>query len=188
MAEAREIKSTPRDPMSRKILFTWNAAIILTVALGIVFLWHTIKLFVGEHGTVSSVSVLQKVYNKAGPEIAATFTNSLIQKFTFSGQVDWKLVFFKDPAVVLLGRVNTNALRQFISDNPSTQFIWDGIDKNGENCGEEGWPDAKEYSTTTWKGMFFRSPNIGAADVGKYSGFIDGTVEFPSCKVVIISR
>jgi len=175
--------------MKRKILSGRIAAIILIASLGIIFLLYIVKTLVGEHGTVSSVSVLQKEYNKAGPEIAATFTNSLIQKFPFDGPIDWKFSLFKDPFVVLSGKVDTNKLHQFIIDNPSTDFGWSGVDKNGQHrFAGDSWPTAEENGTITWKSMFFRSPNAGTEDVGKYSGFIDGTVEFPSCKVVIISH
>jgi hypothetical protein len=162
---------------------------MLIVTLGIISLLYIAKTLVGEHGTVSSVSVLQREYNKAGPEIATTFTNSLIQKFPFDGPINWTFSFFKDPFVALSGKVDTNKLHQFIIDNPSTHFGWSGIDKNGKNWfAGDSWPTAEENSTITWDSMFFRSPNAGTEDAEKYSGFIDGTVEFPSCKVVIISR
>jgi hypothetical protein len=162
------------------------AAIILIVALGIVFLWYTIKPFLGEHGSAGDVAALEKVYRKAGPLIATTFTNSLIQKFPFDGPVNWKLIFFKDTHVILLGKVDTNRLHQFISDNPSTQFVWDGIDTNGENYGEVGWPEAKIFPTTTWTNLFFRSPNFGEP-AGKYSPILEGQVAFPSREVIIQS-
>jgi hypothetical protein len=73
---------------------------------------------------VASVSDLQKVYSKAGQQIAATFTNSLIQKFPFDGPIEWKLIFFKDPMVFLYGKVATNALHSFIISHPGTRFLW----------------------------------------------------------------
>ena len=177
--------------MKRKILSVRTAVIILIAALAITFLWFdTIKPFLGEHGTTNNIFALQKIYKKAGSGISTTFTNSLIQKFPFDGPTDWRLIFFKDPRVILIGKVNTNSLHQFINDNPTTQFVWDGIGTNGENYGEEGWPDAKIYSTTTWTNLFFRSPNVNdvqQSSNGQFLPVIEGRIEFPSCKVVIMS-
>ena len=174
--------------MKRKALSIGTVAIILIAALGIIYSLFIVKMLVGEHGTVNSVSVLQKVYNKAGPAIAATFTNSVIQKFPFDGPIDWRLQFLKDPMVILMGKVDTNALRQFIKDNPSTQFGWSGIDKNGQNWGAEGWPDAKEYPTVTWESMSFRAPDLGTSNAPEYSAVIDCTVQFSSNSVLILSH
>ena len=101
--------------MSRKTLIKIAA---LTVAvLGILFIRHIIKQIGGEHGTVGSVSSLQDVYQRGGKQVAATFTNSLIQEFPFAGTIDWRLQYWKAPCMILVGKVNTNALHQFITNH-----------------------------------------------------------------------
>jgi hypothetical protein len=114
------------------------------------------------------------VYNKAGTEVGSTFTNSLIQTFPFDGPINWQFSLFKDPFVILTGKIDTNKLHQFIVDNPSTRFFWEGVGNNSENYSEEGWPDAKTYPTTTWTNVIFRFPDLEATNVEEYSAVIDG--------------
>jgi hypothetical protein len=154
--------------MSEKI--TIRIVLFLAAAFGIFILYSVVSVFIPRHGTVASVSDLEKVYSKAGPQVTATFTNSLIQKFPFDGPIDWKLIRFKEPMVFLTGRVDTNALRQFIGDHATTKFLWSGA--NNEN--EEGWPSSKDYPTTTWTNIWFDAVWI----VGGYEADIKGTIDF----------
>jgi len=158
--------------------------LFLAVAFGIFVVYSVLSVFIPRHGTVASVSDLQRVFNKAGPEIAVTFTNSLVQKFPFEGKVKWELGFFKMPYVTMSGKVDTNALRQFVSDHPSTLFAWSGVDKNGQNWGSgENWPSAEENATITWHSVSFKVDPAG----GGYAAVIQGEVEFPSCMGTVMS-
>ena len=163
--------------MSKKI--TIRVVLLLVTAFGVFVVYSVASVFIDRHGTVASVSDLQKVYGKAGPQIAATFTNSLIQHFPFDGPIDWKLILFKDPMVFLYGKVDTNALHQFISSHPDTRFLWSGAG----NELEEGWPSGKEYATTTWTNIDFRSDEV----VDGYGASIQGTIDFRSRTVRILS-
>lgn len=162
--------------MARKIPTIRIAKIILFAVLAIIALRFVCKPFLSEHGTVSNVSVLQKVFQRGGPEIAATFTNSLIQRFPFDGNVDWVLQHFKMPQVVLSGKVDTNALHQFVRDHPSTRFIWSVVDKSGQNWIAEEWPTAEEYARIARGSVWFKV----LPDGGGYAAVIEGEVEFPS--------
>jgi hypothetical protein len=153
--------------------------LLLVVALGIFVLYSVLSIFIDRHGTAARVSDLQKVYSKAGPQIAATFTNSLIQQFPFDGPIDWTLIFFKDPMVFLYGKVDTNALHKFISSHPDTRFLWSGAG----NEIEEGWPSGKDYPTTTWTNIIFQTEWV----VDGYEASIQGTVDFRSRIVTIRS-
>ena len=154
------------------------ATIIIVLALGaIIFRWG-FRTFIYDHGTATSVSALQNVYQRAGPEIAATFTNSLIQRFPFEGKMDWRLAFIKAPQVWLSGRVDTNAFRQFVNSHPSTRFVWSGVDKNGQNWfASEDWPSAEENARIIWDRVSFKVEPDG----GPWAAFIEGEVVFPSC-------
>jgi hypothetical protein len=134
--------------MSKKI--TIRVVLLLIVAFGLFVVYSVVSVFIPRHGTAASVSDLQKFYSKAGSEVAATFTNSLIQKFPFDGPVDWKLILFKEPVMFLTGRVDTNALHQFISDHATTTFLW----KGAGNEAERGWPNAEDYPTTIWTNIW----------------------------------
>lgn len=146
-------------------------AVLLLVGLGIM-VCSIISAIRPRQGTVSSVSDLQTVYSDAGPQIAATFTNSLIQKFPFAGPVVWTRYIFKEPTVVLTGGVDTNAMHQFISDHPDTRFLWWGT----KNESEEGWPSTKDYPTTTWTNIWFRMDEV----VEGYEATIEGKINFQS--------
>jgi len=163
--------------MSRKIII--RVVSLLVAAFGIFVIYFVVSVFIPRHGAVINISDLQKVYNKAGPQVAATFTNSLIQKFPFDGPIDWKLILFKEPMVFLSGRVDTNALHQFISDHPTTRFLWSGA---GSKI-EEGWPSDKDYPTTTWTNIFFDA----SWAVEGYKADIQGTIDVRSRMVMIRS-
>jgi hypothetical protein len=163
--------------MSKKI--TLRVVLLLVAAFGIFVVYSVISVFIPRHGTVTNISDLQKVYSKGGSQVAATFTNSLIQKFPFDGVIDWKLILFKEPMMFLTGRVDTNALHQFISDHSTTKFLWSG--SGGEV--EEGWPSVKDYPTTTWTNIFFDAPWV----VEGYEADIHGTIDFQSRTVTIRS-
>ena len=167
--------------MHRKTLI--KIALFGVAAFGIIFIYHVAKQFMGEVGVADNVSNLQKVYQKGGAQVAATFTNSLIQKFPFEGPINWRLQYWKAPCVILTGKVDTNALHQFINDNPTTQFLWSAVNANGESNMEEGWPDAKNFPAATWKTMWFQTEKI----LGKSEAVIKGTVDFPTCTVTIQS-
>ena len=163
--------------MSKKVSI--RVLLLLVVAFGIFVVYSVVSVFIPRHGTVASVSDLQKVYNEAGTQIAATFTNSLVQRFPFDGPVDWKFIRFKEPWVILTGRVDTNALHQFISSHPDTRFIWSGA---GSEL-EEGWPSAKDYPTATWTNIWFRRDGV----VEGYESTIEGKIDLRSCIVTVQS-
>jgi hypothetical protein len=81
--------------------------------------------------------------------------------------------------VFLYGKVDTNTLHSFISSHPDTRFLWAGAG----NEIEEGWPSGKEYVTTTWTNIIFRSDVV----VDGYEASIQGTVDFHSHIVTIQS-
>jgi len=149
--------------------------IVLAVALGLNVLYCVWLVFVPHRGTVTNISALQKIYNKVGGPIAATFTNSLIQQFPFDGPIEWKVIYFKDPMVFLNGKVDTNRMHQFVSSHPDTRFLWSGA--GGEI--EEGWPSGKDYPTTTWTNIWFKREWV----VEGYGACIEGRVDFRSCIV-----
>ena len=157
--------------MSKKIPI--RVALLLALAFGIFVVYSVLSVFIPRHGTVVSVSDLQKVYNKAGPQIAATFTNSLIQTFPFDGPIDWKLIFFKEPWVILTGKVDTNLLYQLISSHPDARFLWSGAG----NEIEEGWPSGKEYAATAWTNIWFKTHKV----VEGYDSVIEGKIDLRSC-------
>ena len=164
--------------MSRK-----NSIILITLvalaALGVI----AFKTFVYDHGTVSKVGLLKRVFNRAGTQINATFTNSLIQQFPFEGPIAWKLQFIKMQQVILSGKIDTNALRQFARDHSSTNFIWYGVGKNGQNWEAEEFPTAEEMANLkTFNGAFRVNP-VG----GGYAAVIEGSFEFPACIGVLRS-
>jgi len=167
--------------MNRKTLI--KIALLGVAALGIILIYQIARQFMGEHGVADNVSNLQKVYQKGGAQVAATFTNTLIQKFPFDGPINWRLQYLKAPCVILTGKVDTNALHRFISDHPTTEFIWSGVNANGGDNLETGWPDPKDYPTTSWKSMWFQTENV----VGKYPSVIKCWVAFPTCNVTIQS-
>jgi hypothetical protein len=138
-----------------------------------------VSLFIPRHGTAASVADLKSVYHKAGPRIAATFTNSLIQKLPFAGPIDWRLMLFKDSMVFLSGKLDTNALHQFISSNPGTKFMWSGAD----NELEDGWPSGQEYITTTWTNICFKTELIA----GPYGTCVQGALDLRSGMMTIQS-
>jgi hypothetical protein len=156
--------------MSRKIR---KSLAVVVVAFGIYILYSQVMLFIPRRGTADSVSALKTVYNKAGAQIGATFTNSHIQSFPFDGRIDWTLMFFKDTVVVLVGKVDTNALRQFIASHPDTRFIWSGANHEIE----EGWPSGREHPTATWTNIWFRTDGV----VEGFESIIEGQIAFPSC-------
>jgi hypothetical protein len=163
--------------MSKKI--TIRVVLFLAVAFGIFVVYSVVSVFIPRHGTVASVSDLKKVYDKVGGPIATAATNSLIQQFPFDGPIGWKIIFFKDTMVFLNGKVDTNRLHQFISSHPDTRFLWSGAG----NESEEGWPSGKDYPTTTWTNIWFRSDWV----VEGYEAMTEGRVDLRSCIVTFRS-
>jgi len=159
--------------MEMKIVI--RAMLLLIAAFGIFVLYSVVSLFIPRHGTVTSVSDLPRVFSKAGPQFAATFTNSLIQKFPFDGPIHWKLVLFKDPWGYLNGRVDTNALHKFVTDNSGTQFRWFGTYTNGDEEDADDWPSKDEYPSVFWKSITFGTPHTN-----EYTAVIDGTLDIVS--------
>jgi hypothetical protein len=157
--------------MSKKI--TIRVVLLLVGAFGVFVVYSVASLFIPRYGTVASVSDLQKVYNKVRGPIATASTNSLIQHFPFDGPIGWKIIFFKDPMVFLSGRVATNRLHQFISSHPDTRFLWSGAG----NESEEGWPSSKDYPSTTWTNIWFKTDWV----VEGYSAVIEGKIDLQSC-------
>lgn len=168
--------------MSKKFIIR---VILLLVAIsGIYVVFCVLSALIPRHGTVASVSDLQRVFNKAGPEIAVTFTNSLIQNFPFAGKVNWELGLFKMRHVTLSGKVDTNALHQFVISHPSTLFAWSGVDKNGQNWGTaESWPLGEKNPRIIWHSVSFKLDPAG----GGYAAVIQGDVEFPSSMGTVTS-
>ena len=158
--------------MPKKI--TVRVLLLLVAAFGVFIAYSVVSVFIPRQGTAARISDLQAVYAKAGPRIASTFTNSLIQKFPFDGPINWKLIFFKDTAVFLYGKVETNGLHQFISSHPDTRFLWMG---DSNEC-EEGWPRTNKCwpATTIWTNVWF---NTGW-DVPGSPTSIDGRVDLRS--------
>jgi hypothetical protein len=154
-----------------------RTVLFVVAAFGIVYLGFVVSLFIPRHGTARSISDLQKVYSKGGPQIAATFTNSLIQKFPFDGPIDWRLIFVKEPELFLTGKVDTNALHQFINDHTNITFLWAAAG----NEFEEGWPDSREYPTTTWTNLYFK----GDWTVEGFNAQIRGNVDLRSRVVML---
>jgi len=157
--------------MTKKIIIR-IVSLLVAVFAGFV-VYSVASVFIPRHGTVAHVADLQPVYAKAGPRIASTFTNSLIQKFPFDGPIDWRLIFFKDTALFLSGRLDTNRLHQFIGSNPDTTFVW----TSAGNEIEEGWPDDKGWpATPTWTNVWFKTE----WNVKGYPTSIEGRVDVRS--------
>jgi hypothetical protein len=160
---------------------TIRVILLLVAAFGIFCLYSVASLFIPRHGEATRVSDLQSAFSKAGPEIEAVFTNSLIQKFPFDGAIEWRLILFKDPFLSLSGRVDTNALRTFVSANSGTQFYWSGTDTNGQDWSADEWPTKNEYPSVYWKSMMFRTPHTN-----QFSAVIDGTFDIVSNRVLFL--
>ena len=166
--------------MSAKIPITFRvASIILISSLAVFGLHSCYRSYIYDQGTGASISDLRRVFDKAGPQISATFTNSLIQKFPFDGPISWQLAFLKEPLLTLTGRVDTNALHRFISDHAATRFLWSGAG----NEHEEGWPSGTDYPATKWTDIWFKTEWV----VDGYAAVIEGTIDFQSCTARIRS-
>jgi hypothetical protein len=157
--------------MSKKL--TIRVVLSLAAAFGIFIVYSVVSLFIPRYGTVASASDLKRVYAKVGGPIAASCTNSLIQQFPFDGPISWKIIFFKEPIVFLNGKTDTNRLHQFISSHPDTRFIWSGAG----NEGEEGWPNGKDYPSTTWTNLWFKTVLV----IEGYDAVIEGQIDLQSC-------
>ena len=157
--------------MSKKL--TIRIVSLLAGAFGVFIVYSTASLFIPRYGTVGGVSELPKVYGKVGWPIATASTNSLIQQFPFDGPIGWRIIFFKEPMVFLSGRVATNRLHQFITSHPDTRFLWSGAG----NEGEEGWPSSREYPSTRWTNIWFKTDWV----VDGYGGAIEGNIDLQSC-------
>jgi hypothetical protein len=162
--------------MANKII-KW-VLVLLVAAFGIFVVYPVVSLFIPRHGEAARVSDLQKVFRKVGPEFEATFTNSLIQKFPFDGAIAWRLILFKEPFLSLSGRVDTNALRAFVSANSSTQFYWSGTNAAGQDCFADEWPTKEEHPSVNWTRMRFGTPHTN-----QFGPVIDGTFDFVSNRV-----
>jgi len=160
---------------------TVRVILLLVAAFGIFCLYSVVSLFIPRHGEATRVSDLQRAFSKAGPEIEATFTNSLIQKFPFDGAIAWRLILFKEPFLSLSGRVDTNALRTFVRANSGTQFYWSGTDTNGQDWSADEWPTKDEYPSVHWKSMMFGTPHTN-----QFSAVIDGTFDIVSNRVLFL--
>ena len=157
---------------------TVRVILLLVVAFGVFWLYSVVSLFIPRHGEASRVSDLQRAFSKAGPEIEATFTNSLIQKFPFAGAIAWRLTFLKDPFLSLDGRVDTNVLRTFVTANSGTQFFWDGTDASNQSWFADEWPTKEEYPSVKWMSMSFGTPHTN-----RFGAVIDGTFDIVSNRV-----
>ena len=162
--------------MAKKII-TW-IVVLLVAAFGIFVVYPVVSLFIPRHGEVSHVSDLQKTFTEAGTEIEATFTNSIIQKFPFDGTITWRLTLVKDPFLSLDGRVDTNALRKFISANSGTQFFWSGTDASNQDWNADEWPTKEDYPSVKWTTMRFGTPHTN-----QFGAVIDGRIDIDSNKV-----
>lgn len=149
-----------------------RALLLLATAFGIFFVYSIVTVFIPRYGTAPHEADLQTVCAEAGPRFVCTLTNSFVQNFPFDGPIGWKLIFFKDTALFLSGRVDTNRLQQFIFNQPDAEFLWTGA--NGE--GEIRWPNNKDYPTTTWTNIWFRKQ-------WSYEGYpmsVEGTLDIRS--------
>lgn len=153
---------------------TWIILLLVT-AFGIFIIYPIVSLFIPRHGEVGHISELQNTFREAGAEIEATFTNSLIQRFPFDGPITWRLTFMKDPFLSLHGRVDTNALRAFVSTNSGTQFFWSGTDTAGHDWAADEWPTKEEYPSVNWTRMGFRT-----SDTNQFTAVIEGTFDMVS--------
>jgi hypothetical protein len=157
---------------------TVRVILLLVAAFGIFCVYSVVSLFIPRHGEATHVSDLRSAFSKAGPEIEAVFTNSLIQKFPFDGTIEWRLTLFKEPFLSLDGRVDTNSLRTFVSANSGTQFYWLGADTNGHDWSADEWPTKDEYPSVHWKSIMFRTPHTN-----QFGAVIDGTFDIVSNRV-----
>lgn len=157
---------------------TGRVILLLVAAFGIFCVYSVVSLFIPRHGETTRVSDLRSAFSKAGPEIEAVFTNSLIQKFPFEGAIEWRLILFKEPILSLDGRVNTNALRPFVSTNAGTQFFWSGTDGTNKDGFAGEWPTKEEYPSVNWTSMSFGTPHTNL-----FGAVIDGTIDMVSNRV-----
>jgi hypothetical protein len=153
--------------------------ILLSVAAFVIFcVCSVVSLFIPRHSEATHVSDLRSAFSKAGPEIEAIFTNSLIQTFPFDGAIEWRLTLFKDPYLNLYGRVDTNALRTFVSAHTNTQFFWYGTDGTNQNWSADEWPTKEEYPSVNWTSMSFGTPHTN-----QFGAVIDGTIDIISNRI-----
>lgn len=131
-----------------------------------------------DQGRVGSTSGLQRVFAKAGPQIAATFTNALIQTFPFKGDIAWRLGLIKDPMLSVVADADANAIRQFVIANSEAQFFWSGVDTNGRSWSTDEWPTKDEYPSVHWRSMTFGTPHTNTG-----TAVIDGTLDVVSNRV-----
>ena len=163
--------------MTKKII-NW-IGVLLFAAFVIFVVCPVVSLFIPRTGEAGHASDLQKAFREGGPWIEASFTNSLIQKFPFDGAIAWRLTFLKEPFLSLSGRVNTNALRAFVSANSGTRFYWSGRDAAGQNwVADDGWPTKEEYPSVNWTSMIFGTPHTN-----QFGAVIDGTFDMVSNRV-----
>ena len=127
---------------------------------------------------VSSVAALQRPFTKAGPRIAVTFTNSLIQTFPFKGDIEWRLGFIIEPMLSVAGDVDTIVLQKFVSANSGGRFFWSGTDANGQNWSADEWPIKDKYPSVNWKTMTFGTPHTN-----QVTAVIDATLDIVSNRV-----
>ena len=151
------------------------ALVVALVFFGLRWVYHVV---IFDQGRVSSVAALQRPFTKAGSQIAATFTNSLIQTFPFKGEIEWQLGFIKDPMLSVAGDVDTNALHKFVSANSGIQFFWSGTDTNRHNWSADEWPTKDEYPSVNWKTMTFGTPHMN-----EFIAVIDATLDIVSNRV-----
>jgi hypothetical protein len=154
------------------------AVIALILGLGFLGLRWVYHTMIFDQGRVSSVAALHRPFTKAGSQIAATFTNSLIQTFPFKGDIEWRLGFIKDPMLSVTGEVDTNALQKFISANSGIQFFWSGTDASGRDWSADEWPTKDAYPSVNWKTMTFGTPHTNG-----FTAVIDATLDIVSNRV-----
>ncbi|MEJ0090754.1 MAG: hypothetical protein WDM80_13550 [Limisphaerales bacterium] len=159
--------------MAKKII-KWGL-VLLVAGFGSFVVYGVISLFIPRHGEAIHVSELKKAFSKAGPEIEAAFTNSLIQKFPFSGTIVWRLTLLKDPFLTLDANVDPNALRAFIAANSGTQFFWSGTDGSNQNWFADEWPTKEEYPLVNWTSISF-----GTTHTNQFGAVINGTFDIVS--------
>jgi len=154
------------------------AIFALLVALGFLGLRWMYHAMIFDQGRVSSVAALHRPFTKAGSQIAATFTNSLIQTFPFKGDIEWRLGFIKDPMLSVAADIDTNALLKFVSANSSVEFFWSGTDASGQNWSADEWPTKDAYPSVSWKTMTFGTPHTNG-----FTAVIDATLDIVSNRV-----
>lgn len=161
----------------RKIIWTLG---LLAIVVG---LRTACKYGYSDKGTTENIAELKNIYRRGGAPLAAAYTNTVIQKFPFSGRINWNLSLFRNPSLSLSGIVDTNNLVGFINLHSTIHFLWhgkskDGVEVMGSGDGSdvdgvvnsEKFPNIKDV---TWQKVYFQFEQA----VGEHSVIIQGNID-----------